>query len=968
MRRVLVVVFIISIGFVLRGQDITRNEQQWVDSIYNSLSQNQKIGQLFMLRAHSNKGITHVNELKSLLKKNEVGGLCFFQGGPLRQAKLINEYQEIAQTPLLISMDAEYGLAMRLDSTFHFPFQMTLGAMDSDSLIYAMGKIIAQQLKEVGVQMNFAPVVDVNNNPNNPVINSRSFGEDKQKVAKFGLAYALGMQDNEVIAVAKHFPGHGDTDTDSHKALPLIKHDRKRLDSIELFPFKSLVEGGVEGMMIAHLAVPALGTKEKLPTTLSSKVVSDLLVKEMGFKGLKITDALEMEGVAKNYKPGVVAVKALLAGNDILLLPKNLKKSINAIQSALKSGELSNQLIEEKVKKILHYKYQYVLPNLSKLQTDSLYQKLNLKDNLTLSKEIFKEAITVVENKNNFIPIKDFDSIQIASFCIGEAQLNTFQNTLAKYTNITHFNSLKRISNKEKLMNELAKFDIIIVGIHNSSIFPQRNFGLIKQDIAFIDSLASRTKVILSLFASPYALNLFPNTDKYESLVVAYEDRKEAQSVSAQIIMGAIDAKGHLPVSTVTFPLGTGIRTTTLGRLQYGNEIEVGISPKAIRKVDSIVLANIKDRAMPGCQILMAKDGIVFFEKAYGYHTYNKSNEVRLDDLYDLASLTKIFATTISVMKLNQEKKLDIDKPLSTYLPYLKETNKKDIITRELMAHQARLKAWIPFYIELTDANKFPLKKFFKTDIQTGYSTQVADNLFIKDGYSYQLYREIANSKLRKTKKYKYSDLGFYLLKNAIENITLEPLDYYVRHSFYKPLGMNHTFFTPLKYYKKSQIIPSEEDRYFRHQKIQGYVHDPGAAILGGISGHAGLFSNANDLAKMAQLFLQKGYYGGKQYIDTLWIEDFTKTQYPINKNRRGIGFDRPEEDKKIGPSAENVSDLSFGHSGFTGTYFWVDPQYNFVYVFLSNRTYPTAENRKLIKNDVRTNIMETIIQDFKNN
>ena len=923
-----------------------------------------------MIRALSNKGTNHKNHIISLLKGNKVGGLCFFQGGPLRQANLVNEYRAVAPIPLLISMDAEYGLAMRLDSTYRFPYAITLGAMDedNDSLVLEMGKIIGKQLNMVGVNINFAPVLDINNNPDNPVINSRSFGEDKYKVARFGMAYAQGLQSENIIATGKHFPGHGDTDSDSHKTLPVITHSRERLDTLELYPFRQAIKAGIEGIMVAHLSVPALGTPPNTPATLSKSVVQGLLKDELGFQGLAITDALEMKGVTKYFPSGEAAVKALEAGNDILLLPENLNQAVSAIEKAVKQKRISEKTLEEKVKKILHYKYKYALPRQKRLATENLYQTLNNEKNISLSREIFKRAITLVKNTGNLIPVNDTGNQKIASFCTGDAQRNTFQQILSKYGKIDHFNSFKGIENKKSLLKKLAEYDIVIAAFHNSSIFPQRNFGLNENDIALMDSLAKKTKVILTLFASPYSLNLLPDSNHFTAIVVAYEDRDEAQSIAAQIITGGLPAKGHLPVSVKNYPSGTGIQTTSLHKLKYGTPVEVGVSEEALKKIDSLVYANIEDKTMPGCQILFARNGTVFFEKAYGYHTYEKKREVRLDDIYDLASLTKIFATTAAVMKLNQEGKLDIDRKLSGYVPYLQHSNKKDMIIREVMAHQARLKPWIPFYLDVVDSNRMPKPDIIKDHMEPGFSKQIAKDMFIADDYTFQIYREIADSKLRKRKKYKYSDLGFYLLKQAVENVTGEPFEEYAGTTFYKPLGMDHTFFNPSRYYPLKDIIPTEKDDYFRHQTVRGYVHDPGAAMLGGVSGHAGLFSNANDLAKMAQMFLQKGFYGGRQYIDSVWISDFTRTQFPLNENRRGIGFDKPEEERDEGPSCEKSSDKSFGHSGFTGTYFWVDPEYDLIYVFLSNRTYPSATNRKLITNNVRTNIMEIILEDLDEN
>ncbi len=649
------------------------------------------------------------------------------------------------------------------------------------------------------------------------------------------------------------------------------------------------------------------------------------------------------------------------AGNDILLLPEDLKTAVAAIRQAVEKGEVSPEFLEEKVKKQLHFKYEYVLSQEDTLSSDSLYQRLHSPENLVLSKKIFEKAVTVLTNKDSLLPLRRPDTMKIASLSIGNAQKTAFQKILEKYTPIDAYSREKNIFDKEKLLEQLSDYNLVIVGLHNTSIFPQKNFGLRDKDIAFVDSLRRHTKVILTLFGSPYALNKLKDAREFPALILGYEDKDDAQSVAAQMIMGAIPSRGHLPVSTNEFPLHSGILIQDIGRLQYATPAELGFSEGVKKKIDSIVYANIKEHTFPGCQILLAKDGKVFLEKAYGYHTYRKSDEVRLSDIYDLASLTKVFASTVSVMRLNQEGLLDIDRPLSEYLPYLKQSNKKDMFLREIMAHQAGLKPWIPFYLDLLDRNHLPSKDYFTNELKEGFLIQVADNLYVNNDYSYTIYRKIAESKLRRNKKYKYSDLGFYLIKKAVEDITMTPFEDYVYYNFYKPLGMQHTFYKPLEHYPLKRIVPTERDAYFRHRLIHGYVHDPGAALLGGVSGHAGLFSNVNDLAIMAQMFLQNGYYGGIQYIDTLQLKEFTKEQFPLNGNRRGIGFDRPEPKREDGPSCDGTSDKSFGHSGFTGTYFWVDPEYNLVYVFLSNRVYPTADNHKIVKYNVRTDIMQVV-------
>ena len=959
----------ITLSFNAKGQLATDSlvKQKlnfWVDSVLKSLATEEKIAQLLMVRAYSNKSETHYKEISGLIKKYNIGGLCFFQGGPVRQANLTNRYQAIAKTPLFIALDAEWGLGMRLDSSFSYPYQMTMGAMAGDDAVYRAGSEIARQLKAIGVNINFAPVVDINNNPDNPVINSRSFGENKENVASKGIAYMKGMQDNGIIATAKHFPGHGDTDSDSHKTLPVINKSRKSLDSLEMYPFKQLIDSGLNAVMIAHLFVPSLDSTKNTPTTLSNLVVSGILRNEDGFDGLIVTDALDMKGVANYYKPGDIELKALLAGNDILLLPQNVEAAVTKIKQAIDKGIVTEELINKKCRKILEWKYKAGLNSYKPVDTDSICKIINNPNNEVITRKIFKSAVTVVRNQNDIIPLVNLDTLKMATLAIGIPELTSFQMMLDNYAGYDHYNLLKNFADikAENLIKKLSKYNLVIVSINNTNIFPNKNFGISNKSLEFATRLADSTNVVLTLFASPYALNLIDEPEKFKAIVVAYQDTDISGEITAQTIMGAVGAKGKLPVSAgEKFPAGYGMETNEIGRLQYTIPEEAGIDEMGLKAIDTLVLYNIKKKAIPGCQILIAKDGMVVYNKSFGYHTYRKGEFVKNSDIYDLASVTKVAATTISVMKLSDEKKIDIDRQLTTYLPYLKNTNKEKIVIREMMAHQARLKPWIPFYANTMNKNKLD-PAIYSRRLKDGYTVKVADNIYIRDDYKYTLYDSIVTSKLRKSKKYKYSDLGFYFLKEIIENSTNEPLDRYANESFYKPMGMTSACFNPRKHFALKDIVPTENDNYFRHQLIHGYVHDPGAAMLGGVSGHAGLFANANDMAKLMQMLLQKGYYGGRQYIRPETVEQFTKQQFPLNENRRGIGFDKPlPDDRDKGPTCESATLKSFGHSGFTGTYVWADPEYNLVYIFLSNRINPTAKNMKLIKMDTRTKIQQII-------
>lgn len=944
--------------------------ETWADSVLKSLNLEEKIAQLMMLRTYSNKDQTYYTNTEATIKKYNIGGLCFFQGGPVRQANLTNRYQEIAKTPMFISIDAEWGLGMRLDSTYSFPYQMTLGAVRNNDLIYELGALVAKQLKLIGTNINFAPVADVNNNPENPVINSRSFGESEWEVAQKSIAYMLGLQDNGIIATAKHFPGHGDTDSDSHYTLPVINHERQRLDSIELYPFRLLIGRGLDAIMVAHLLVPALDSTPQKPTTLSSPVITNLLKDELGFKGLVITDALDMKGVTTGNKPGEIELQAFLAGNDILLLPQDVQAAITAIKNAVESGLIAEEMVNERCLKVLKYKQKAGLDQYTPVKTESLYADLHNVENELLTRKIYEDAVTIIKNSDQIVPLVNLDTLKIATLAIGSAEINSFQNMLGNYASSDHFNLLSSFSENQSIsmIKKLSGYNLVIISIHNTNIFATKNFGLTNETFQFIDKIAEKQKVILAYFGNPYGLNNILHPSKLASIVIGYQDTRISNEITAQIIMGSLGSKGRLPVLTSDSSFfHSGIDVKSIKRLQYTIPEAIGICSVDLDKIDTIVLQNIQQQVFPGCQVLVAKDGKVIYRKSFGYHTYEKGNFVKDTDLYDIASVTKVAASTLSVMKLNDDQKIDIDQTLSYYLPELKGTNKQDIIIREMMAHQARLKAWIPFYLA-TLKNKKPDSAYYSRKADSKHNLKVTADLFLRDDYETTIYDSIASSALLKKKEYTYSDLGFYYVKKIIEKVSATQLEDYISEHFYKSLGLQTMCFNPSTQFDLSQIVPTEKDNDFRNQLIHGYVHDQGAAMLGGVGGHAGLFSNANDLAIIMEMLLQGGEYGGRKYLEPATITEFTKQQFPLNNNRRAIGFDKPDpENRDEGPTCKSVSDESFGHMGFTGTYVWADPKYNLVYIFLSNRIYPTAQNSKLNKLKTRKAIQQVIYDALLN-
>lgn len=970
--------FILSIFTVISVSFIPEEKKQdppfylsnthWADSVFKSLTPDERIAQLFMVAAYSNKDKTHVKEIKKLVDQYKIGGLIFFQGGPVRQAILSNCYQSCSKTPLFIAIDAEWGLAMRLDSTTKFPRQMTLGAIQNDTLIYEMGAEIARQCKRLGMQINFAPVADVNNNPLNPVISNRSFGENKYNVARKAAMYMKGMQDNGVLANAKHFPGHGDTDSDSHKTLPTVKSSREHLDTLELYPFKELISQGLGSVMVAHLFVPALDTTSNRASTLSNKVVTGLLKDSLGFKGLIFTDALNMKGVSKFYKPGEADVKALIAGNDVLLFPEDVPTAIKQIRMAVDSGDITQDEIDKRCMKILLAKQWAGLDHYSKIKIKNLTNDLNPVNAEVINRKLTEASLTLLQNKNNLIPLQKLDSLKIASLSLGYKELNIFQQTLSNYAPVTHFGVDKEAKQKEfdTVLTQLKNFDLVIVHINNTNNKPDKYFGLTSQVLSMLKTVIKQNKVIINVAANPYILAKIDSLQFADAVIMSYEDNDYSAGYSAQLIFGGIGAKGKLPITSGSyFKAGMGIETNTI-RFKYTIPEELGIDSKKLNKIDSIVKKGIKDKVFPGCQILVAKNGKVIYQKSFGYHTYENKIKVKNNDLYDLASITKIAASTLSLMKLVDDKKVSFDEQLCYYLPELNGSNKQNIVLREMLTHQAGLKDWIPFWMKTVKKDGSYKEGIYNTTPNDFFTKRVANDLYINKNYEDTIYKQIADSPVKDAGRYVYSDLGYYYLKKIIEKETQAALNIYVQKTFYAPLGLSTMTYKPLAKFDLDRIVPTEFDAKFRKQLIHGDVHDQGAAMLGGVGGHAGLFSDANDLAVLMQMYMNKGEYGGVRYIDTATISECTKCQY-CKDNRRAIGFDKPEMNpEKDSPVCGCVSYLSFGHAGFTGTLAWADPENQLVYIFLSNRVYPDADDNKLAKSGIRSKIQEVIYSTLK--
>ena len=938
------------------------NQKKWVDSIYNSMTLKEKVGQLFMVDVFSSDPKSKNDKIDSLIKNQHIGGIIFSKGGPKRQAKLNNHYQNISKTPLIMAMDAEWGLAMRLDSTFAYPWNMTLGAITNNEIIYKIGKQIGEHTKRIGMHINFSPVVDINTNPNNPIIGNRSFGEDRDNVTEKALSYMRGIQSVGILANAKHFPGHGDTEKDSHKTLPTISFSKKRLDSIELYPYKRLIEAGLSSVMIAHLNVPSLELRANFPSSLSKNIVTNLLQKDLEFNGLVFTDALNMKGASNFKKPGEIDLAAFLAGNDVLLISESIPKAQQLIMKAFNDGRIVEARLERSVKKILYAKYKVGLNNYHPVDMNNLVEDLNTPLDNVLYEMAMKNALTVLKNKRLIVPVKKLANTKIAYVHFGDDSGEYFLSQLQKYTKVDWV----KAKTLDEYNKKLKEYDLTIIGFHKSNVNPWKEYKFTEIELTRLYEIARNNKVILDVFARPYALIDLKLTSNIEGIIMSYQNSKVSQELSAQLIFGAITAKGSLPVSIgEKFPLNTTNFTRNQNRLQYGTPESVGINSIKLNKIDSLATLGLIEDMMPGAQILVARKGKVIYHKTFGHHTQHKKIKVSEDDVYDVASLTKILATLPMIMELVDNGTINLNTKISELLPDYIGSNKEDITLQQMLSHYARIKSWIPFYINTLDSLKQPDIKYYSKNKSRKFSIQVANGLYARNDIKDSIYLQIMESELYPKLKYKYSDLPYYILKEYLEDYYNKPMQNLVQQHFYKTLGANNTTYLPLEKFPLDKIPPTEEDDYFRMQKIQGFVNDQGAAILGGVSGHAGLFSNANDIAKIMQMYLWKGSYGSITYLRPETLDLFNTCNYCDVDVRRGVGFDKPQLED-VGPTCGCVSMDSFGHSGFTGTFTWADPEEDIIYVFLSNRTYPDATNRKIIKNNLRSDIQELIYQSIE--
>lgn len=958
--------------------------RHWVDSVMNKLSFKEKVGQLFIYTIAPIDTKRNLELLREAVDTYKVGGLLFSGGKMQTQVALTNRAQKLAKVPVMITFDGEWGLAMRLRGTPVFPRNMILGCIRDNQLIYEYGREVARQCRQIGVQVNFAPVADVNINPKNPVINTRSFGEDPIQVADKVIAYAYGLEGGGVLSVCKHFPGHGDTDVDSHKALPVLPFTRERLDSVELYPFKRAIRAGLGGMMVGHLQVPVIEPIGGVPSSLSRNVVSGLLTDELGFKGLIFTDALAMKGVAGS---GNVSLQALKVGNDMVLAPRNLKDEVSAVLEAVEKGELGKEDIENKCRKVLTYKYVLGLKKKPFIQLSGLEQRVNSPQARDLVRRLNQAAITVLNNKNHILPLHADKAQTIALLEVGKpGETEALAKQMSRYVSLARFRLRPNQTEEEsrRLRDSLATYKRIIIAVSEQRLTPYQPF--------FAKFAPESPAIYLFFTPGKMMLQIHRSVSHASAVVLGHSHNSDVQHQTADILFAKATADGRLSASLGgLFPTGAGVTITPKTPSHFVPE-EYGLSSALLKKIDTIALDGIQQGAYPGCQVVVLKNGHVMVDKAFGTYAGKGSPRVESTDIYDLASLSKTTGTLLALMKLYDKGRFNLTDKISGYLPFLQRTDKKDITIQEILYHQSGLPSWLPFYQEVIDKESYDGRLFsvrkdaqhpvrigtatwanpkfkFKSEYispvkKDDYTIQICDNLWLNRSFRKVIEEKIVEAPL-KQKRYVYSDIGFILLGMLVEQLAGMPMEAYLQREFYGPMGMERTGYLPLRRFSKSEIVPSNKDRFLRKETLQGFVHDEASSFFGGLAGNAGLFSTAREVAHLYQMLLNGGEIDGQRYLSKETCQLFTTGVSKIS--RRGLGFDKPDmKDPKKGNCASVVPAETYGHTGFTGTCAWVDPVNELVYVFLSNRIYPDVTNRKLNQLHVRERIQEAIYGAMK--
>lgn len=916
----------------------------WADSVMATLSADERIGQLFVPRLDITDNAAGIAAIKKMVTANDVGGFLLGKGTISSYANLINAAQSVAKVPLMVTLDGEWGLAMRLTDAPRFPYNMGLGAIRDQRLLEEYGAEVARECRELGIHVNFAPDADVNSNPRNPVIGYRSFGEDPRRVAEATVAYGRGLESGGVLSVAKHFPGHGDTSSDSHKTLPTVSHSADRMDETDLVPFKAYVEAGLGGMMVGHLRVPSIDPSGT-PASLSPRITDHLLRDRMGFRGLIFTDALAMKGAVTT---GNNCVAALKAGADMLLGSGAPTSDIAAVRAAVKSGEIKQSLIDERCRRALAFKYALGLTKKPTTETRGLERRIRSQQAADVARRLAEASVTAVHDNGSILPIGELGKRTVAVVSIGAPAQNAFSEMCGRYAPVTTFTVGKQGLSKATL-DKIRDHDVVICGVFSNADWAQAAFS----------QMTPIGGLVGVFFMNPYKMARFGGALKdLPALVTAYDDTPELRRAAAQGIFGGIRMDGRFPVNLAGIAKAGDGKTVDKVRLGFTSPAEEGFSPALAARVDSIMAESLKAGAFPGAQVIVARNGNVVLDRCYGFTDSSRSHRVNDSTIYDLASVTKATGTLAGLMKAYNE---DLFKPgdkISSAIAELAGTDKESITFRQLLFHESGLPSGLPvrkFSTEAVAGSRTRRRlrpDLVSTTRNDDFDREMARGLYVGMATRDTLMNRIYNARLRDNRSYKYSDLNFCLLMEAEERMTGVDHDQWVGTEVFEPLGAATLVYNPLGSFPQSRIAATENDTDYRGQLLRGYVHDETAALSGGVQGNAGLFGSALDIAKLCQMWLNKGSYGGEQILRPETVRLFTES---YNKSRnRALGFDLQPDDS---PAPEGT----YGHNGFTGTCFWVDPSNDLIYVFLSNRVNPSRDNRAFSRLKPRTAVLEAI-------
>lgn len=879
---------------------------QWVDSALGSLSLEQKIQMLFL--------------------------------DPNEEAKSVNGLPEFSI--------ANYSDFKEMDGVLP---ESQLGSIRDTNILKEYFEALADVSLDSGINFIVGPSLNLTYNDFNSETAEHSFGDDPEFAALAAQLFTEAFEARGILVAFKQFPGMGNTERVYEEAPPLIFSNSETLKKRDLVPFKAAINHGAKAMIIGHALVPGVDSTMGQLASNSSAVMRNLLQREMGFEGLVMAELYDPKGKKEVLNP----VQYIQNGGELLITKGNHDRLVQELKLAVDVELLNEELINNACRSVLRAKRWAA--KYQKSYDSALDPELNFRGK---SRRATAGSMVLLRNEGAVIPFQRLDTLKIAYVKIGALAPSNADVQRYARADVYHIDPKTLEANFQALSPQLPYYNFVIVAVDPEANLPRRRFGLSGHVQSAVDRIANRTKIGLVWHGNPKALQFMSSYPEQPVILLANTPSEQSDDLAIQALFGGRAITGTLRSGVRDFfERQAGIETNK-NRLAYGPAEEIGIDSRSLKKVDEIAENGIKEKAYPGCQVWLAKDGLVVVNKAFGKHRYDKGPEVKTTDLYDIASITKIAASTASLMHLTDEGLFNLDSSLSYFLPGVLDTTAfASLHFREILSHQAGLPAWIPFYSR-TLSKGVPRYDIYSLGQSDVYPFRVANNFFIRKDYPDVLFKQIIYSELGE-KKYKYSDVGYYFALRVIERLSNTSMENYVDSVFYSPLGLSTMTYRPLQKFDKSRIVPTEYDRGFRNQLIHGDVHDPGAAMLGGVGGHAGIFSNANDLGIMMQMFSQGGEYGGARYINEETLADFTKCQYCENENRRAAGFDKPFRDGNEGPTCGCTDLEAFGHQGFTGTTTWADPVNGVVYVFLSNRVYPSANNKKLLELDIRTDIQK---------